>query len=1076
MAKILTEDDIELGLIRYLVGAWNYRHINACPGGDILGYKERLDDGTERGNKREVVLPKVLKRKLVDLNPQIPESKIDEVVSDVCEYHGSEGTNLTLNKRLYTMIRDGVVVEYEKDGVAESDTLKFIDFDDPLKNDFCAVNQMWIKGVNEAWRRPDVILFINGLPLVFIELKNADVKVETAYSKNLQDYRKDIPNVFAYNQLCVLSNGTETRVGGFASGYEHFFEWLRVEEGEKRIDREELRKNNTKYEGCSLEYLAKGLFEPGKLLDYIENFILFDGTEGAPVKILAKNHQYLGVNNAVESVKRREELKGKLGVFFHTQGSGKSYSMVFLTRKVMRKVAGDFSFVIVTDRENLDVQIGKTFKRCGVVKEKDPFHPRNAEKLRDALTNNNLFTFTLIQKFIYPPGREYPVLSERSDIIVIVDEAHRTQYEELAANMRAALPNANFLAFTGTPLGKTGEWFGTTVSEYNFADAIADGSTVPIYYSNAAPQVEVCKNMLDSEVDEIGDEEGLALDEKEKLEKRFAAEIEVLTRKERIEDNAKKIVEHFVNREYRGKGMVVAVDRYTAVRYYNAVKAYWPIYRKELVKQKLHSVDAEEIARLKAAIDYMDRIDMSVVISEDADEEAQFAKRGIAGIKEIRERINKIDEEGADIDDNFKNDQHKLSLVFVCAMWLTGTDIPCLSTMYLDKPMKGHTLMQTIARVNRVYPGKHHGLIVDFVNIFKYVKKALSVYVRTGGGMELPVKPVDDLIAALNKAAEETAKYLKGIGVDLDKVCNLPKTQSFDKVTEFNGFLNTIVSKDDYRNRFFLFSNKLGQIWDASKPEVFEHMKELSKYISPAIYLRKMFDARADRSRLETAINRLAKSLDDRVEVKPNTVATGDLKEIDLSKLNIDDAVVKLKQVDYQALAIDDLRKVIEEELTKILARNSTRTIFSEMYQRVVDNYNAGSAESEQAYRELMELLKQMDEEKKRAAREGMTDQQLEIYDILCQGRPLTQAQEKAAKLAAKGLVEALEAQKDEVFSEEWFKYQPTKENVFGFIMDYLAVPLEGYFDKAEFTAGSLGVYNLFLDRAIKGEAVLHAA
>ena len=1074
--KILTEDDIETGLVGFLVGTWNYRHVCACPWGTDPCHRARLDDGTGRDSKKQVVLPKILRQKLIDLNPQIPEAAIDKVVGDVLEYHGGDGTSLTLNRRLYNELREGRVVEFEKDGESESDRLRFFDFDDPLKNDFCAVRQMWINGVDDAWRRPDVILFVNGLPLVFVELKNADVKVEAAYAKNLRDYREKIPNLFAYNQVCVLSNGTETRVGGFASGYEHFFEWLKVEEGDARVDRAALRAHDAEYAGCSLEYLAKGLFEPRRLLDYVENFILFDGTEGAPVKILAKTHQYLGVNAAVGSVRRREELKGRLGVFFHTQGSGKSYSMVFLARKVMRKVAGDFSFVVVTDRENLDTQIGKTFKRCGVVKEKDPFHPGSAEKLREALRKNNLFTFTLIQKFRNDPGREYPVLSERRDVIVIVDEAHRTQYEDLAANMRAALPNASFIAFTGTPLGKTGEWFGQTVSEYNFADAIADGSTVPIYYSNAAPQVEVCKNMLDSEVDEIGDAEGLALDEKERLEKRFAAEIEVLTRQERVADNARKIVEHFVNREYRGKGMVVAVDRYTAVRYYNEVRAYWKTYRSELAKRKLHETDPDELARLKTAVEYMDRVEMAVVISEDADEEAQFAKRGIEGIREIRARINQLDADGADVEDNFKNPENPLSLVFVCAMWLTGTDIPCLSTMYLDKPMKGHTLMQTIARVNRVYPGKHHGLIVDFVNIFKYVKKALGVYAKGGAGAELPVKPVDELIAALNKSAEETAAFLKEIGADLDVVCKMSKGQSFDKVTAFNGFLDTIVSKDDYRNRFFLFTNKLSQIWDASKPEVFEHRKELSPYLSPALYLRKMFDARADRSRLENAVTRLARNLDDRVSVKPNVVATGDLKEIDLSKLEISGAVARLKQVEYKNLVIDDLRKVVEEELRKLLKKNVTRAVFSEMYQRVIDSYNAGTAESEQAFEDLMKLLKEMKDEEKRAEREHLTDQQLEIYDILCQGKRLTAAQEKAAKLAAVGLVQALTEHKGEVFTEEWFKYQPAKESVFGFICDTLAGPLEGYFDHPLFATGSQGVYNLFLDRAISGEEVLHVA
>ena len=983
---------------------------------------------------------------------------------------------MSTNRELYELLRNGKAVEFSEDGEVKNEIVRFINFDDPTDNDLKAVRQMWICGGDDKWRRPDVIVFVNGLPLVFIELKNADVKVEQAYTKNLTDYKNDIPNLFAFNQVCILSNASETRIGAFRSPWEHFFEWLKLDEKGERVNRDDLRKNQTTYAGCSLELVAKGLLEPHKLIDYIENFVLFDGTDACINKILAKNHQYLGVNAAMENVRNRETLSGKLGIFFHTQGSGKSYSMVFLARKVLRKLHGNFSFLVVTDRENLDGQIAKTFVRCGVVKEKDPARPKNAEKLRGALANNNLFTFTLIQKFRYDPGREYPVLSTRDDIIVMVDEAHRTQYMDLAANMRKGLPNANYIAFTGTPLGKTGEWFGNTVSEYNFADAIADGSTCPIYYRNMAPKVDFCKNFMDQEVETIGDEEELALDEREKLEKRFSAEIEVLTRGERIDDNAKRIVEHFVMREYRGKAMVVAVDRYTAVKYYNAVNAYWPIYRRELVRQRLHETTDEGRERLKRAIDYMDYVECAVVISGDNEEEAQFAKKGIPGIKEIRERIEKIDEEGGDIEDNFKNPEHKLSLVFVCAMWLTGTDVPCMSTMYLDKPMKGHTLMQTIARVNRVYPGKNHGLIVDFVNIFKYVEKALSIYVKPGAGIELPVKPIEDLLASLEKSVQDTKAYLDSIGVDLNEVTNLPKSQSFDKVEAFKHFLDTILSRDDYRNRFFLYTNKVDAIWTASKPEVFEFMGRVSKYLSPILYLRKMMDAKTDSSRLEKAISRLATELDGRVTVAVSGVQNGEGHELDLAKIDVTKIEAKLKQVNYPHLMVDDLRKVVEEELAKILARNKTRTAFSDRYQKIVDEYNAGSVESEEAFKRLMALLKEMGEEEKRAAKEGLTEQQLEIFDLLCAGKKLTKAQEQAAKNAAKDLVDAIERDPASAFPAEWFKYQPTKLHVKDFIVDQCSKELDGQFNKAMFDDGVQRVYQLFLDRALNNEPMLRVA
>ncbi|MBQ3289671.1 MAG: type I restriction endonuclease subunit R [Kiritimatiellae bacterium] len=1072
MAKILTEDDIEKALVKFLTGAgWGYSEINA-----MTAVREKLSDGTGRDDKSQCVLPAILRESLKALNPEIPEAKLEEVASELSEYRGADGVNMTVNRELYERIRNGVPVQFVKDGEEKSETVRLVNFDEPYKNDFRAVRQMWIRGVNDAWRRPDVLIFVNGLPLVFIELKNADRKVENAFNDNLANYKKDIPNLFAFNQVCVLSNAGETRVGAFASPWEHFFEWLRLDEKGERADRETLRKNVTDYAGCSLELLAKGLLDPQRLIDYVENFVLFDGLEAKVNKILAKNHQYLGVNAAMASLANRKTLKGKLGIFFHTQGSGKSYSMVFLARKAIRKLRGNFSFLVVTDRENLDGQIAKTFVRCGVVKAEDEARPKNAEKLREALSDNKLFTFTLIQKFRYDPGREYPVLSTRDDIIVMVDEAHRTQYKDLAANMRKGLPNANYLAFTGTPLGKTGEWFGGTISEYNFADAIADGSTCPIYYRNMAPTVDFCKNMMDSDVEAIGDEEELSLDEREKLERRFAAEIEVLTRDERITDNAKKIVEHFVTREWRGKAMVVAVDRYTAVKYHNAVNKYWPEFRKELNVRRIHAATAEERDRWQKAIDYMDKVERAVVISGDANEEQQFAKKGIPGIREIRERIDKIDSEGADIEDNFKDPNHPLSLVFVCAMWLTGTDIPCMSTMYLDKPMKGHTLMQTIARVNRVFPGKNHGLIVDFVNIFKYVEKALGIYVKPGAGITMPVKPIDDLIESLNKGVEDTKAFLGTIGIDLGKVSNLPKNQSFDKVEAFNDFLDRILSKDDWRNRFFIYTNKVDAVWTASKPEVFDFLGRVSKYLSPVLYLRKMMDARADSSRLEKAIARLAAELDSRVTIKVSGVQNGEGREIDLAKIDVTKIDEKLKQTNYPNLMIDDLRKVVEDELAKLLGKNKTRTVFSERYQKIVDEYNAGSVESEEAFKRLMELLDRMKEEEKRAEREGLTEQQLEIFDLLCSGRKLTKAQELAAKLAAKELVEKIEANVDAAFPPDWFKYQARKLQVRDFISETCADRLDGQFDKTMFDDGMRRIYRLFLDRALNNEPILHVA
>ncbi len=591
---------------------------------------------------------------------------------------------------------------------------------------------MWIRGELHR-RRPDLLIFVNGFPVVFIELKNSNIPVKNAYDKNLRDYLKDIPFLFHYNQICVLSNGRETRLGSFGAGYEFYFEWLKIDSEKENPDRENIA------EQCvSLEYFIRGLCEPAKLLDYIENFILFDRKR---VRILAKSHQYLGVNNAFWAFENRKELGGKLGVFWHTQGSGKSYSMVMLARKTKHKCTGNFTFLIVTDREDLDNQIYKNFLRTEFIGENEKVQPANSAKLWEELKTNKSVLFMLIHKFRYDKGKKYPVLSERNDIVVIVDEAHRTQYRDLAENMRIGLPNAQFIAFTGTPLlgskRLTNAWFGDYVSEYNFAESVKDKATVPLYYVKCVPEVELQNDFLDSDFADIVEDENLTDMEKTRLENYYAKELEVIKRDDRQDTIAEHIAKHFPRRGFRGKAMVVSVDKFTAVRMYDKVSLAWKEEIKNLNSRISRAEDEEEKLRLKDIVDYMRSVEMAVVISEDADEKSKFAAEGLS-IKKHRERMNKVDENGFDIEDNFKDPNHPLQLVFVCAMWLTGFDASSVSTLYLDKPMKGHTLMQTIARANRVYGNKEFGLIVDYLDVFKYLKRALADY---AGG-------TDDIIAS----------------------------------------------------------------------------------------------------------------------------------------------------------------------------------------------------------------------------------------------------------------------------------------------------------------------------------------
>lgn len=642
-------------------------------------------------------MPCVLKASLVKINPHIPESIIDDVEKTLIR--DFTGTDIVAtNYDLYNKIRNQIKVKVRRNGRDDFDFVKLVDFDTPTNNTFTAVSQMWIQG-KLYWRRPDVLIFVNGLPLVFIELKNSVVKVEEAYNKNLQNYIKDIPNLFAFNQICVLSNGLETRLGAFNATYDYFFEWLKVDSEKEKPDRAGIRDS-----GVSIVYFIDGLLKKERLVDYIENFVLFDNRK---YKIIAKNHQYLGVNNLVRAVERKEELKGKLGVFWHTQGSGKSYSMVMFARKVKRKITGNFTFLVITDRDDLDTQIHKNFVRTEVIGNNDECQPKNGEQLRDFLQKNKEFVFTLIHKFRYDKTKKYPVLSTRNDIFVMVDEAHRTQYKDLAENMRAALPNANFIAFTGTPLlgskRLTNQWFGDYVSEYNFAQSVEDGSTVPLFYSRRVPEVGLTNDFLDDDVVDIIEEENLNDDEARLLENSASRILEVIKRDDRLEKIAKDIAHHFPRRGFLGKGMVVSVDKYTAVTMYNKVQHYWAEEKKTIIAERNTAKTKDDRARLTAILDYMNHVEMAVIISEEADEVKKFASKGL-DITTHRAKMNAITVDGKDIEDRFKEPNDKLQLVFVCAMWLTGFDVKNLSTLYLDKPMKSHTLMQAIARANRVYP------------------------------------------------------------------------------------------------------------------------------------------------------------------------------------------------------------------------------------------------------------------------------------------------------------------------------------------------------------------------------------
>ena len=1060
MKAFITEDDIELGLMEILEKTHHYSIIHCNPSPDA---KDTLLDGTGRTDKAQCYLPEVMKESLLAINPGVDASIIDKAI-DTLTQPATESTIIDKNYIIYKAIREGLTCTFRKNGKDDFVTVRLIDFNTPSNNTFTAVNQMWIRG-HYNWRRPDVLIFINGMPLVFIELKNGNIPVRQAYTKNLKSYLTDVPNLFTMNQICVLSNGLETRLGAFNAGYENFFEWLKNSE-EDKIDRDSIRDN-----ALSIKYMADSFLNKETLIDYIENFILF---ENKHIKIIAKNHQYLGVNNLFGSLQRREELNGKIGVFWHTQGSGKSYSMVMFARKVKRKMQGNFTFLVVTDREDLDGQILKNFIRTEVVGVSDECRPKNSENLRSFLQTNKPFIFSLIHKFGWDRVTKgnYPILSTRNDIIVMVDEAHRTQYNTLGENMRAALPNANFIAFTGTPLlgtkRLTNQWFGNYVSEYNFAQSVEDGATVPLFYSRRVPTVDLANKDLQKDMEALMKGEELNDVEMQKLENSGSRIFEVIKRDDRLEVVAQDIVKHFINRGYKGKGMVVSIDKFTAVTMYDKVQRYWLEEQKNLIKRRNDATE-EEKKKIQETLDYMKTVEMAVVISEESDEVEKFQAKGL-DITSHRKKMNEITPEGNDIEDRFRDPNDPLQLVFVCAMWLTGFDVPSLSTLYLDKPMKGHTLMQCIARANRCFEGKKCGLIVDYVNVFKWMKEALGSYAISPDNPEMPVKDIESLLAMLEESITMTSDFLAGEGIRIEEAFN---EESLDKLDIIRKQYDRIVEKDDVKNKFKVLSSTMINLYEASKPEVFERHWTDTRFAALK-YLHDLFDNTVNDEKLERAKEKMGALLNQSVssnvlcEDKPNYGIKGS-KVIDLSKLDVKDLEKELKDAEYKSVEIENLREFIEKTLQQMINRNTTRVSFSERYQGIINRYNAGSTESEDYYEQLLQLIEDLKKENNRAYEEGLTEEELEIYDLLVMGKHLTKAEDQKVKLAAKHLYDTLLTKKAELMVIEWYKDEQTKALVRDTISAELDKDLPDAYDKDSFNSKTNLLLNHFMDMSVQG-------
>jgi type I restriction enzyme R subunit len=864
-------------------------------------------------------------------------------------------------------------------------------------------------------RRADLVGFVNGIPLLFVELKAAHKQIQTAYTGNLTDYKDTIPQLFWFNAFIILSNGSEAKVGSITSDWGHFNDWKKINsEGEEGV--------------ISLETVLRGTCEPIRFLNILENFLLFMEVRGGIVKVVPKNHQYLGVGNAMDALREIRSRKGRLGVFWHTQGSGKSISMIFFSQKVLRKVPGNWTFVVVTDRQELDDQIYKTFASAKVITE-EHCQAESSKDLRRLLTEDHRFVFTLIQKFRTDDGSPHPVLSQRDDIIVITDEAHRSQYDTLALNMRNALPKASFLAFTGTPLiigeEKTREVFGDYVSIYNFKQSVDDGATVPLYYENRIPELQLKDERAFKEgMDRLLEEAELDEAQENKLEREFSREYHLITRDDRLEKIAEDIVEHFTERGQLGKGMVVSIDKATAVKMYDKVRKYWKQKIDRLMKQ-MSKLSGPERQDVEKKISYMRETDMAVVVSSSQNEVAEMKKKGV-DILPHRQRMVK-----EDLDTKFKDPDDLFRLVFVCAMWMTGFDVPSCSAIYLDKPMRNHTLMQTIARANRVFKDKVNGLIVDYVGVFRNLQRALAIYGSgSGGGVkpgEEPVKEKAELVAMLKTAIAQTVQFLKEVGVEVEPII---AAKGFERVKFLDEAVDAVLVNDTTKKRFINLSNTVNRIYKAILPD-----PEANEFV-PVCALFRAIQLKIEALQPEADVSGVMEKVEDLLDesitakgyvIREPVTPYGKKKLIDLSEIDFK-ALKKEFVKERRRIEIEKLRGAINSFLEKMVRLNKTRVDYLEKFQQMIDEYNQGAANLEEFFERLLKFVKELQEEEKRGVSEGLSEEELAVFDLITKPEmKLTKKEEGQVKKVARELLQTL---KRERLVLDWRKTQATRAAV----------------------------------------------
>lgn len=1066
-------------------------------------------DGTlGRTDTREVVLVRDLRAALVRLNPQLPPAAIAEAVQEITQ-HDFTRSLLQHNQAFYKLIREGVPVSYKDiNGVQRDARARVIDFknergaDGKPNNRFLAVRELKITGLRTPGynRRADIVCFVNGLALVFIELKAVYRNIRRGFDDNLRDYmqRDTIPHAFHHNAFLIVSNGHRARYGSITSGWEHFTEWKRLAESDKG--------------SVEAEVLLNGMLAHERLLDIMEHFILFDSSKpGGTRKIIGLNHQVLGVNNAVASVRRQEELRcqfpadkrltyrvvelpeeeatdadllpvaksreehqekrtlelvesahpelGKLGVFWHTQGSGKSYSMAFFAEKVRREISGKFTFLLMTDRNDLDGQIYKTFVGCGIVDPKTTPRASSGKDLERLLKENHRYIFSLIHKFNQDLNPREPY-SKRDDIIVISDEAHRTQAGRLARNMRVALPNAAFIGFTGTPLFKhdnlTKRIFGGYVSKYDFKRSEQDGATVKLVYENRGEKLGIARLDLN---DRIADAIALAEldpDKQALLEKLLGQDYEVITADDRLDKLAADFVEHCATRWESGKSMLVCIDKITCGRMYQRIIPRWKaklatvkalIPRKEAefalrVEEGGRTAVANQLVWLRGQAKWMEETLIEIIVSEGQNEIEDFKKWGVDIIPHrvlMKQGFELAGGKTLDVESAFKNPEHPFRVAIVCAMWLTGFDVECLSTLYVDKPMKAHTLMQAIARANRRYPGKDFGLIVDYNGMLKSLRAALAQYAlgdegSSGGGGEEIVAPIEERVKALLSAIEETEKHLRGLGFEPDR---LTGAKGFARIqTLADGAEAVVNARDEGRRRFEILARQVFIRFKALVAEQSAYAYAARHDNIEAIY--KKLEERRDTADVSDLLKELHRIVNEAIRAAEPGEDQMDAKLFDMSTIDLEKLRDEFaKKVKRKASAVEDIRQVVEKKLAQMLARNPLRMDYYKKYSEIIADYNRDKdrVSIEDTFAQLADFMQGLDAEDHRAAEEGLSEDEYALFCLL-QKDNLAKTERERVKRASRGLLDALQrliAQR-----ERWTEKEETKAEVEVLIRDEL--------------------------------------